>query len=51
MSAGAHLSAISSSMEDRADDHGWSYADVFRGVEDGGASGTALPTAPADADQ
>ena len=22
----------------RADDHGWSYTDVFRGVDDGGAA-------------
>ena len=34
-----------------ADDHGWSYADVFNGRDDGGASGTALPAAPADNDE
>ena len=30
-----------------ADDHGWSYADVFRGVDAGGPAGPAIP-APAD---
>eukprot|EP00327_Prymnesium_parvum_P009930 CAMPEP_0184386646 /NCGR_PEP_ID=MMETSP0007-20130409/9976_1 /TAXON_ID=97485 /ORGANISM="Prymnesium parvum, Strain Texoma1" /LENGTH=99 /DNA_ID=CAMNT_0026734615 /DNA_START=24 /DNA_END=320 /DNA_ORIENTATION=- len=34
-----------------SDDHGWSYADVFRGVDDGGALGIALPAAPANADE
>ena len=35
----------------QADDHGWSYADVFRGTDDGGAAGAALPTPPGDADE
>ena len=35
----------------QADDHGWSFADVFRGQDDGGANGAALPAAPADADE
>ena len=29
-----------------ADDHGWSYADVFNGVDDGGALGIPLPPPP-----
>lgn len=33
-----------------ADDHGWSYTDVFRGLDDGGARGAALPPAPGNAD-
>ena len=33
-----------------ADDHGWSYADVFQGVDDGGAAGAALPALPGTAD-
>ena len=30
-----------------ADDHGWSYADVFQGVDDGGVAGDVIPAVPA----
>ena len=33
-----------------ADDHGWSYADVLTGVDDGGALGTPVPVAPTTQD-
>ena len=33
-----------------ADDHGWSYADVFQGLDDGGNLGAALPALPGTAD-
>mmetsp|Transcript_39055 Transcript_39055/g.83261 ORF Transcript_39055/g.83261 Transcript_39055/m.83261 type:complete len:96 (+) Transcript_39055:173-460(+) len=29
-----------------SDDHGWSYAYVFLGLDDGGRNGAPLPTAP-----
>lgn len=35
----------------QADDHGWSFTDVFRGMDDGGALGTPLPGAPGNADE
>ena len=33
-----------------ADDHGWSFADVFQGLDDGGVGGDVIPAAPANAD-
>ena len=30
----------------QADDHGWSFTDVFLGLDDGGRNGAALPAAP-----
>ena len=33
-----------------ADEHGWSYTDVFRGIDDGGNLGLPLPALPGTAD-